>query len=142
MINKILLTFALAATLGTAQVKEAPLQDPFDKTYNALECVESVETEREYALVTFNCTAYCPCSICCGQWANGITASGATATAGRTIAAPKEYDFGQEIEINGITYIVEDRGGAIKGNKLDIYFDTHAEALQFGRQTLEGKVYR
>lgn len=137
-----LLIFAMAATIGTAQVKEVPLQDPFANTPNALECVESVETEREYEMVVFNASAYCPCSICCGQWANGITASGATATAGRTIAAPPEYDFGQEIEIEGITYIVEDRGGAIKGNKIDIYFDTHSEALRFGRQQLEGKVYR
>ena len=139
MINKILLTFALAATIGAAQVKEAPLQDPFA---NTLQSVESIETEREYELVTFNCTAYCPCSICCGQWANGITASGSTATAGRTIAASKTYAFGTEIEINGIVYVVEDRGGAIKGNNIDIFFDTHAEALQFGRQQLEGKVLK
>lgn len=132
-----LLIFALAATLGTAQVKEAPLQDPFPTPI-----VAEVQDEREYETVVFECTAYCPCSKCCGKWANGITASGATAMAGRTIAASKAYDFGTEIEIDEITYVVEDRGGAIMGNKIDIYFDTHAEALQFGRQVVEGKVYR
>lgn len=137
-----LLIFALAATIGGVQVKEAPLQDPFSNTPNALECVESVETEREYEIVVFECTAYCKGACCCGKWANGYTASGTIPQAGRTIAAPPEYEFGQEIEIGGITYVVEDRGGAIKGNKIDIYFDTHAEALQFGRQQLKGRVYR
>lgn len=140
-----LLMFALAATLGTAQVKEVPLQDPFANTYNTLECVESVErveSEREYEIVVFDASAYCKGACCCGKWANGYTASGTVPQAGRTIAAPPEYEFGTEIEIEGITYVVEDRGSAIKGNKVDIYFDTHAEALQFGRQSLEGKVYK
>ena len=37
--------------------------------------------------------------------------------------------------INGHTYTVEDRGGAIKGNKIDIYVDSHQEALKLGRKT-------
>lgn len=137
MINKILLTFALASTLGTAQVKEAPLQDPFSAPIIAEE-----QEGREYEIVVFECTAYCKGACCCGKWANGYTASGTVPQAGRTIAAPPEYEFGAEIEIEGIVYIVEDRGGDIKGNKIDIYFDTHAEALRFGRQSLEGKVYK
>lgn len=91
-------------------------------------------------LITFECTAYCPCSLCCGQWANGITASGTIARAAHTIAASKEYPFGTQIELNGTIYTVEDRGGAIKGNKIDVYFDTHEEALQFGRRKIEGRV--
>lgn len=132
-----LLIFAIAATLGTVQVKEAPLQDPFPTPI-----VAEVQDEREYETVVFECTAYDKGACCCGKWANGYTASGTVPQAGRTIAAPPEYEFGQEIEIEGITYVVEDRGGAIKGNKIDIYFDTHTEALQFGRKTVEGKVYR
>ena len=87
-----------------------------------------------------NASAYCACVKCCGK-TNGITASGTKATAGRTIAAPKNYAFGTKIEIAGMgTYIVEDRGGAITGNKIDIYFDSHAEALKFGRRNLQIKV--
>ena len=72
-----------------------------------------------------NASAYCACVKCCGK-TNGITASGTKATAGRTIAAPKNYAFGTKIEIAGMgTYVVEDRGGAITGNKIDIYFDSH-----------------
>jgi len=39
--------------------------------------------------------------------------------------------------IDGREYTAEDRGGAIKGNKIDVFFDTHKEALNFGRQTAE-----
>lgn len=87
-----------------------------------------------------NASAYCACVKCCGK-TNGITASGTKATAGRTIAAPKNYAFGTKIEIAGMgTYVVEDRGGAITGNKIDIYFDSHQEALQFGRRQLQIKI--
>lgn len=90
--------------------------------------------------VKFTATAYCPCAKCCGK-TNGVTASGAKATAGRTVAMPKSYSFGTKIEIKGMgTYIVEDRGGAIKGNKIDIFFNTHQEALNFGRKTIYLKV--
>jgi 3D (Asp-Asp-Asp) domain-containing protein len=45
--------------------------------------------------------------------------------------------FGTKVIIDGNTYIVQDRGGAIKGNRIDLYFDSHQEALNFGRQTKE-----
>ncbi|MBO4863545.1 MAG: hypothetical protein J5517_04225 [Eubacterium sp.] len=86
----------------------------------------------------FVLTGYCPCVICCGK-TNGITASGRPATANHTIAADSRFAFGTQMIINGIVYTVDDRGGAIKGNRIDIFFNTHAEALQFGKKT--GDVY-
>lgn len=91
----------------------------------------------------YTLTAYCPCSHCCGIYsnvANPTTASGTRATAGRTIAAPKNFAFGTQLVINGQVYTVEDRGGAIRGNKIDVYFNTHQEAINFGKQT--ASVYR
>lgn len=79
----------------------------------------------------YKITAYCPCAKCCGK-TNGITASGTKATAGRTIAASGKFAMGTRLNINGHTYVVEDRGGAIKGNKIDIYVNSHAEALAWG----------
>lgn len=84
----------------------------------------------------YKVTAYCACMQCCGK-TNGITASGTHATANRTIAAPKTFAFGTKVVINGVTYTVEDRGGAIQGNRIDIYMDTHSEALQWGVRYLE-----
>lgn len=79
----------------------------------------------------YKVTAYCACMKCCGK-TNGITASGTHATANRTIATPSTFKFGTKVVINGTTYTVEDRGGAIQGNRIDIYMNTHAEALAFG----------
>ncbi len=86
----------------------------------------------------FVLTGYCPCVICCGK-VDGITASGKPATSNHTIAADSRFAFGTQLVINGQVYTVEDRGGAIKGNHIDIFFNTHSEALAFGRRT--GDVY-
>lgn len=83
-------------------------------------------------------TAYCPCPICCGKWSNmenPTTASGARATAGWTIAAPKNFAFGTKIMIDGQIYEVQDRGGAITGNHFDVFCNTHQEALNFNMRT-------
>lgn len=88
----------------------------------------------------FVLTAYCPCIICCGN-TSGITASGARATPNHTIAADKRFAFGTKMVINGIVYTVEDRGGAIQGNHIDIFFRTHAEACAFGKKEADVYLY-
>ena len=79
----------------------------------------------------YKITAYCSCAKCCGK-ATGRTAMGTKATAGRTIAASGKFAFGTKLNINGHVYTVEDRGGAINGKKIDIYVNSHAEALAWG----------
>jgi 3D (Asp-Asp-Asp) domain-containing protein len=80
-------------------------------------------------------TAYCPCSICCGDNADGITASGTKATANHTIAVDKnKIALGSTVVINNVVYKAEDTGGAIQSKKIDIYMNTHEEALQFGKK--------
>ena len=98
------------------------------------ETVVQEEPKPEYITETFKLTAYCPCMQCCGK-TDGITASGTKATEGRTIAVdPNVIPFGTEVIINGHTYIAEDKGGAIKDNRIDVYFDSHQDALEFGVQ--------
>lgn len=93
--------------------------------------------------ITMQVTAYCPCTKCCGPKAQGITASGKDITYnnGRFVAADtKNLPFGTKLIIPGYhngTVEVIDRGGAIKGDKLDVFFPTHAEALKWGRRTIE-----
>ena len=87
----------------------------------------------------YKITAYCPCAKCCGK-TNGRTASGTTATAGRTVAASSKFAFGTKLNIGGHVYTVEDRGGAINGNKIDIFVNSHAEALQWGVRYLNVSV--
>lgn len=96
---------------------------------------------------TFNTSAYCSCAKCCGK-TNGITASGAKASAWYTVAAGNGYKIGTVIYIpalkdkpNGGWFVVQDRGGAISNSKLDIYMGSHNEALQYGRKSLEAYIY-
>lgn len=90
------------------------------------------------SLGEFELTAYCPCPICCGIYSNmenPTTASGTRATQGRTIATDtKVIPFGSKVVINGKIYTAEDTGSAIKGNRIDIFYESHTEALYFGRQ--------
>lgn len=104
----------------------------FEKTAidTAIQPIEEIKPKKELYTVT----AYCACKKCCGK-TDGITASGVKAVEGITVAADtKKLPFGTQIEIDGHIYTVQDRGGAIKGNRLDIFFDSHEKALEFGRQ--------
>lgn len=102
-----------------------------------------VTVEPEY-LGEFRITAYCSCEICCGKWAenrpDGIVygASGEELVAGVSCASP--LPFGTVVEIEGVgTYIVQDRTSSwvvdkYGENLIDIYFDDHEAAREFGLQ--------
>lgn len=98
-------------------------------------------------VVKLNTSAYCACEICCGK-TDGITASGRKAKPWHTVAAGRKYPIGTIVYIPALTnmpnngwFEVEDRGGAISDEKLDIYFESHEEALKYGRKTLEAYIY-
>lgn len=88
----------------------------------------------------YRVTAYCPCEICCRRSADGITASGKPAE-GFLVAAPPEIPFGTLFSIpgyaEGFPVEVKDRGGAIKGKRLDVFFNDHDEALRWGVRDLK-----
>jgi len=88
---------------------------------------------------TFVVTAYNASAACCGVWADGITASGTTATEGRTIAADWSIlPVGTVVYISDIGYrTVEDKGGAIDGLDIDLFMDSYSDCVQFGRQELD-----
>ena len=104
---------------------------------------EVIELKSDYAytdyrsLGEFVISHYCDCKRCTDD-GDGITASGTKATAGRTIAAdPDVLPMGTIVIIEGHTYTVEDVGGAIKGRRIDIFMDSHEEALKAGVRTVE-----
>lgn len=124
------------------QLEEKIIKEPVNKIVQVNKVVtsRSATTTRSTPSTTvsadangqmYKITAYCSCAKCCGK-TNGITAAGTKATAGRTVAASSKFSLGTKLNINGHTYTVEDRGGAIKGNKIDIYVNSHAEALAWG----------
>lgn len=128
----LLLAAALAVILA-AGVRCAQVED--DKP------VEYVRTQTEpeepvVPMTSLVCelTAYCPCEKCCGQWAGGNTASGTVPTAGRTVGVdPEVIPLGTTVYIDGQAYRAEDTG-AFTGNIIDIYMESHEEALRFGRK--------
>ncbi len=100
------------------------------------------------------CTGYCSCQKCTGWKRNwrgkpvyaygrnkgkpkvvGLTASGVMAKKGTIAADTKFFPFGTRMFVPGYGYgVVEDRGGAIKGKRLDLYFSSHKAALTWGKQ--------
>jgi 3D (Asp-Asp-Asp) domain-containing protein len=106
-------------------------------------------------------TGYCRCGKCCSWKRNwllrpvyasgplkgklkkvGVTASGTKARKGTIAADTRKFPFGTIMYIEGYGYgRVEDRGGAIKGNHIDLYFRTHQQALEWGKQTKRVKVW-
>ena len=112
----------------TVQSKENQISEVPQETIQ-----QEVIVSEGTSLGMFRISAYCNCSKCCGKWAGGPTASGTMPQAGRTIAVdPKVIPLGTKVIIDGHTYVSEDTGGAIKGNKIDMYFDSHSEALAWG----------
>lgn len=120
---------------------------------------EPVVTEPEkqepelISLGRFKLTAYCGCRKCCGKYAdnrpvdeNGnviVTGSiGVRLEAGISIAVdPRVIPYYSQVVINGHTYTAHDTGGNIKGNRIDVYFDDHDEAWDFGTQYAEVFIY-
>jgi 3D (Asp-Asp-Asp) domain-containing protein len=112
-------------------------------------------------IVTMEVTGYCPCGECCGwtrTWYGkpvvasgpnkgerkriGVTASGVHARPGTIAADTARYPFGSVMRVPGYGLgRVEDRGGAIRGDRLDVFFRDHEDALRWGRQTLRVEVW-
>ena len=105
------------------------------------------EQSGQWQTVRMRVTAYCPCEKCCGEYSNGQTACGHKIRPGDVfVAADKKYSFGTEMLVAGYNNAepvkVLDRGGAIRGNRLDVFFTSHEEALKWGVKYLDVKVCR
>lgn len=107
---------------------------------------------------TMEVTGYCKCKQCCGWERNwygrptskgsgkakkvGRTSQGTKAKVGTIAADTGKYPFGTIMQVPGYGYgRVEDRGSAIKGEKIDLFFKSHKQALQWGRQQRQVKIW-
>ena len=78
-------------------------------------------------------TGYCACPKCCGKNAKGITAAGTRPMQGRTVAASRSIPLGTRIHIEGLGWrVVEDRTARRYDGRVDIYFASHKDALNWG----------
>ncbi len=96
---------------------------------------------KRVSLGSFKLTAYCPCEECSGGYGRE-TSTGVVAREGRTVAVdPDVIPYGTAIRIKGLgVFVAEDCGGKVKGNHIDIYFESHKETEKFGVRY--GEVYR
>lgn len=103
---------------------------------------------RAARVVRLKVTAYCPCPICCGNDADGITACGKSvrANGGRFVATAGAVPMGAFVSVPGYygsqPVPVYDRLGPGPANRLDVYFPTHRQAKQWGVRYLDVVVYR
>ena len=132
--------------------KKLPIFNMYEPKYESSELIEdtipeepsepseSSEPSDPYVLEsigTFKLTAYCPCTACSGPWGNN-TDSGVIAQPNHTVAVDKSViTYGTKLYINGIVYTAEDCGSSVKGNIIDIFFNTHEEVDEFGLQYAE-----
>lgn len=128
------------------ELNSIPIEQTTYMDNNEVEIIEEVEAEVQdfVSLGNFKITAYCSCSKCCGEWANNrpnglvIGSTGEELKASYSIAVdPKVISYGSIVEINGKEYKAQDCGGAIKENRIDIYMNSHQEALEWGVQKHE-----
>lgn len=126
----------LIAMLAAAIISAAPCET-LTPIPEPVDIICEANAPQTVSLGEYKITAYCPCAKCCGK-NDGITSTGVLARQGRTIAVdPQKIAYGDRVIINGHTYTAEDCGGAIKGNRIDVYFDSHEDALEFGVQYAE-----
>ena len=143
----LLAALAIWFVAGTTERQVQPKEEPPQPRQITEAPTPTTAPEPEMvSLGEFKITHYCPCSLCCGKWADGITATGTTAEEGRTIAVdPKVIPYGSEVVIRYADgsercYIAEDCGGAIKGNRIDVYMDSHEAALIGGVKYAEALI--
>ena len=130
-------------TVPVVMAKEVDLEVEEPATEIEVEIVIEETPQDEY-LGEFRITAYCSCEKCCDSWSLNrpkdehgneivIGASGKELISGYSVAVdPKVIPYGTILIIDGKEYIAADCGGAIKGNRIDLYHDSHQDALEWG----------
>lgn len=104
----------------------------------AVYCETPIQEQPKHS-ATFKVTYYCGCSKCCGTWSSG-SESEATGAAGTKLKPFYSVAVDRKViplgtiltDENGNEYKAEDTGGAIKGNRIDIFTGNHQEALNQG----------
>ena len=138
-----------------------PVQKPeAPKRVSALKTV--TVKKKDYQVKIMTVTAYCPCATCCGWKLNrygnpvfnygskrgyrkrvGYTSTGTQADVGTIAADTRSIPYGTKLYIQGYGFgVVEDTGGALKGNHIDIFFHSHAQAMRWGVKSLKVAVWK
>lgn len=141
-------TMSAPVPVETPAVAEAPVAKAEPKTYPEGTRFYDGRPIRPVRTIMMTVTAYSPDARSCGKWADGITASNYSVwTNGmRLVAADtKLLPMGTLLSVpgyaDGDVVPVLDRGGAIKGRRLDVLYPTHEIARKWGVQRIPVTVY-
>lgn len=136
--------FLVFIVLAGAKPKDIARTTTQTEKHTKVLSVEEESPIRLNYIGNFKLTAYCPCSKCCGKWSKNrpvdeagndivYTASGATAQANKTVAVDTDIiPYGTILLIDGQEYIAQDTGSKVKGQVIDIYFENHEDAENYG----------
>ena len=120
-----------------ASPQTAGAKDASGPSQGASDNLAADSGERGAYLGSFKTSAYCTCTLCCAD-GFGLTYAGTVPKAGHTISADiNVFPLGTRLMIGDTIYTVEDIGTGIHGNRLDIYFASHQEALNYGVKTVD-----
>lgn len=93
-------------------------------------------------VMTMVSTGYCPCAKCSWPYADNLCYMGYPAGRGIVAVDPKVIPMGTRVYVEGYgAGLAADQGGAIKGNRIDLCFNSHQEALNWGIKTVKVTVY-
>jgi len=132
-------------TTSRSSSSRKPFSEGFEETAPGVITTAEGEVLEYTEVIQVEATAYCACYKCCGKYPSnkyyGITKTGTRAKVGTIAVDPKVIPLGTKMYIEGLNGAknygmgkAEDIGGAIKGKIIDLYFDTHSETIQWGRQ--------
>ena len=76
-------------------------------------------------------------------WGDPFTTASGTKVHKGTMACPPQYPFGTKVKIQSMgTFVCEDRGGAIKGNHFDMWFESRTQALNWGKRIVSAEIVK
>ena len=111
--------------LGAMSIRQAREREAREELAAAYEMIGEYRYIGECTI-----TAYCPCSECCGRWADGLTATGMPAGPGIVAVDPEVIPLGSTVIIDGLKYLAADVG--VSGKHVDIAVSSHEQAVELG----------
>ena len=118
---------------AVAQLEAVVLQSEADKQARTEQAAAYEEIGAYQYIGECIITSYCPCDKCCGQWADGLTATGIPAVPGIVAVDPDVIPLGSTVIIDGQRYLAADTG--VTGMAVDICMAEHQTAEDYGVQT-------
>jgi len=120
-----------------AHAERSPIRSAVRRAARAVPLVHRVRRAATAVTMTVLATAYWPDPA----WSTGYTATGWKAQYGIVAVDPSVIPLGTRMYVPGYGQaIAEDTGGAIVGHRIDLCYDSAAQAMDWGVQTVQIRI--